>query len=108
MLSLRLAVARSPSNFITWFDWVSVVFSIAMPVTNNGDVSNTARPVPVFVVSAASRLALDGVAKKVATPAPRPLTPVEIGRPVALVSVPDDGVPSAPLKVTGAPADPTL
>jgi hypothetical protein len=31
-----------------------------------------------------------------------------IGRLVALVRVPDDGVPSAPLKVTRDPADPTL
>jgi hypothetical protein len=40
-------------------------------------------------------LALEGVAKNVATPVPRPETPVEIGRPVQLVSVPDVGVPSA-------------
>jgi len=57
---------------------------------------------------AEARLADDGVAKKVATLEPRPETPVEIGKPVALVRVPEDGVPKAPLKVTNAPAEPTL
>jgi hypothetical protein len=37
-----------------------------------------------------------------------PVTPVVSGRPVALVSVPLDGVPSAPPKVTKAPEEPTL
>ena len=37
-----------------------------------------------------------------------PVVPAPIGRPVALVRVPDDGVPRAPLKVTKAPAEPTL
>jgi hypothetical protein len=46
-------------------------------------------------VTADARLALEGVAKNVATPAPNPLTPVEIGRPVQFVRVPDAGVPSA-------------
>jgi len=67
----------------------------AVPV-NVGLAENTALPVPVLVVSAARRLAEEGVARKVATPAPRPETPVPIGRPVAFVSVPDAGVPSAP------------
>ena len=52
-------------------------------VTRVGDVANTRLPDPVSSVTAEARLALDGVAKKVATPAPRPDTPVEIGRPVA-------------------------
>lgn len=34
-----------------------------------------------------ARLALFGVPRNVITPAPRPLTPVEIGRPVPLVNV---------------------
>src|ERR1700731_274369 len=46
--------------------------------------------------------------RAVATPEPRPLTPVEIGSAVALVSVRDNGVPPAPLNVTRAPAEPTL
>src|SRR5690606_23077134 len=37
-----------------------------------------------------------------------PVVPPTIGRPVALVRVPDDGVPSAPPLVTNEPAVPTL
>jgi hypothetical protein len=37
-----------------------------------------------------------------------PVTPVVNGKPVALVSVPEDGVPSAPPLTTTAPAEPTL
>jgi hypothetical protein len=62
-------------------------------VTKVGEVAKTAEPVPVSSVKAAARLALDGVAKKVATPLPRPLTPVAMGKPVALVKVPLVGVP---------------
>src|SRR6185312_8033545 len=62
-------------------------------VTSVGDVANTAAPDPVSLVIAAARFALEGVARNVATPEPRPLTPVEIGNPVALVSVTDVGVP---------------
>ena len=62
-------------------------------VTRVGLVANTSDPVPVSSVTAASKLALDGVAKNVATPVPKPLTPVLIGKPVALVSVADCGVP---------------
>jgi hypothetical protein len=64
-------------------------------VTSVGLVANTAEPVPVSSVSAERKFALDGVPRNVAMPVPRPDTPVEIGRPVALVSVPDAGVPSA-------------
>ena len=65
-------------------------------VTKVGDVANTKAPVPVSSVTAAARLLLEGVAKKVATLDPNPETPVEMGNPVALVKVPLDGVPSAP------------
>jgi hypothetical protein len=41
----------------------------------------------------------------VATLEPRPLTPVEIGRPVAFVSVADDGVPSAGVTSVGDDAN---
>jgi hypothetical protein len=37
-----------------------------------------------------------------------PVTPVERGKPVALVSVPEEGVPSAPFLVTMAPVEPVL
>ena len=69
---------------------------------------NTNDPEPVSSETAAIKLALDGVVKKVATPVPRPDTPVLIGKPVALVSVPLEGVPKAPPFTTGAPAEPTL
>ena len=62
-------------------------------VTSVGDVANTAEPVPVSSVKAERRFALVGVARNVATPVPNPLTPVEIGNPVQLVSVPLVGVP---------------
>jgi hypothetical protein len=52
--------------------------------------------VPVSSVNAASKLAEEGVAKKVATPVPNPEIPEPTGRPVALVNVPLEGVPRAP------------
>lgn len=64
-------------------------------VTSVGEVANTAAPLPVSSVRAEARLALLGVARNVPTPVPSPLTPVLIGSPVQLVSVPDAGVPSA-------------
>ena len=64
-------------------------------VTSVGVVANTAEPVPVSSVKAVRKLALLGVAKKVAIPEPRPLTPVATGKPVQLVKVPLAGVPSA-------------
>lgn len=62
-------------------------------VTKVGLVANTKAPLPVSSVTAVARFAEEGVARKVATPVPRPLTPVETGRPVQLVSVPEVGVP---------------
>lgn len=64
-------------------------------VTNVGDVANTSDPVPVSSVTALARFALVDVARKVATPAASPLTPVEIGKPVAFVRTPEAGVPNA-------------
>lgn len=64
-------------------------------VTNVGDVANTNAPVPVSSVTVAAKFALDGVAKNVAIPVANPLTPVLIGKPVAFVKTPLDGVPSA-------------
>jgi hypothetical protein len=63
-------------------------------VTRVGDVANTKAPEPVSSVTAAAKFADEGVAKKVATLAPRPDTPVETGSPVQFVKVPDDGVPN--------------
>ena len=62
-------------------------------VTSVGLVANTNDPEPVSSVTAVAKLADDGVAKKVATPVPRPDTPVLIGKPVAFVKVADVGVP---------------
>ena len=62
-------------------------------VTKVGLVANTSAPVPVSSVTAAARFALEGVARKVATPVPKPEMPVATGNPVQLVSVPDVGVP---------------
>jgi hypothetical protein len=64
-------------------------------VTKAGEVANTKAPVPVSSDTAVRKLADDGVAKNVATPVPRPLTPVAIGKPVAFVKVALDGVPRA-------------
>lgn len=66
------------------------------PVVKVGEVPNTKLPEPVSSVTAVIKFALEGVANQAAMPVPSPVTPVEMGRPVALVSVPEDGVPSAP------------
>lgn len=63
-------------------------------VTRVGEVANTKEPEPVSSVTALIKLALEGVARNVATHVPSPLTHVEIGRPVQLVRVPLEGVPS--------------
>ena len=70
-------------------------------VTSVGLVANTAAPVPVSSVSAAARLALEGVARNVAMPVPNPLMPDATGNPVALVSVADAGVPRAGVTSVG-------
>ena len=64
-------------------------------VTNVGELVNATVFDPLSSVRAEARLALEGVARKVATPVPRPETPVEIGKPVQLVRVPLEGVPRA-------------
>jgi hypothetical protein len=70
-------------------------------VTKVGLVANTKEPLPVSSVTAAFKLALEGVPKKVATLDPKPDTPVEIGKPVQEVSVPDVGVPNAGVTKVG-------
>jgi hypothetical protein len=70
-------------------------------VTKVGLLANTKAPDPVSSETAEARLADDGVAKNVATPAPNPLTPVDIGSPVALVNVADVGVPRAGVTSVG-------
>jgi hypothetical protein len=70
-------------------------------VTKVGLLAKTKAPLPVSSVMAEARLADDGVPKKVATPVPKPLTPVEIGSPVRLVAVPEAGVPNAGVTKVG-------
>ena len=70
-------------------------------VTSVGEVAKTKAPLPVSSVTAAAKLADDGVARKVATPAPRPETPVLMGNPVPFVSVTEDGVPKAGVTKVG-------
>jgi len=74
-------------------------------VTSVGEVANTNAPEPVSSVTADAKLALEGVAKNVATLAPRPDTPVLIGNPVALVRVADEGVPRAGVTNVGEVAN---
>jgi hypothetical protein len=74
-------------------------------VTNVGLVANTSEPVPVSSVTAEARFDDDGVARKVATFAARPLIPVETGSPVQFVSVPDVGVPNIGVTSVGEVAN---
>ena len=70
-------------------------------MTSVGLVANTNEPLPVSSVIAAAKLAEEGVAKRVATPVPNPLMPVETGSPVALVSVTEEGVPNTGVTSVG-------
>jgi hypothetical protein len=96
---------------LTWNTLPSEQFKVSVPLEIAGAVfvstklvivalvscgleAKTFAPVPVSSVRHEARFALDGVARKVPTFVPRPLTPVEIGSPVQLVSVPLEGVPS--------------
>jgi hypothetical protein len=63
-------------------------------VTRVGVFAKTSAPVPVSFVTAAARLALEGVPRKVATPVAKPEIPVETGKPVQFVNVPEVGVPN--------------
>jgi hypothetical protein len=58
-------------------------------VTSVGVLANTAAPEPVSSVTAAAKLAELGVAKNVATPDPRPETPLEIGTLVMVLLEPE-------------------
>jgi hypothetical protein len=70
-------------------------------VTNVGLVANTLAPVPVSSVKTAAKLALDGVAKNVATLEAKPLIPVLTGSPVQFVKVPLVGVPKTGVTKVG-------
>jgi hypothetical protein len=68
----------------------------------------TKEPLPVSSVTAAKMFALDGVASAVATPVPRPETPVEIGRLVALARLACVGVPRVGVVSVGEVANTKL
>lgn len=70
-------------------------------VVSDGDVAKTNAPEPVSSVTAAAKFDDEGVAKNVATLAAKPDTPVDIGKPVQFVSVPEDGVPKAGVTKVG-------
>ena len=95
-----------------------VVERVSVGVAIVGVVPNTNDPVPVSSVTAASKLALEGVPKNVATPVPSevipvppfatgsvPVTPVVNGKPVALVNVPEVGVPKIGVTSVGLVAN---
>jgi len=81
-----------------------ILVAVATPktgVTRVGVLANTKAPVPVSSVTAVIKLADDGVAKNAATPAAKPETPVDIGKPVQLVKVPEPGVPNTGVMKVG-------
>ena len=73
----------------------AVVFPDSVGVVRVGEVPRTTLPDPVEVVTPVPPLVTPSV----------PVTPVVSGRPVALVSVPDDGVPRAPPEVSKVELD---
>ena len=94
-----LPTGRVPVTPVVRGSPVTLVITPEVGVPSKGAISvgvlaNTRAPEPVSSVTAAARLEELGVPRKVATLAPRPDTPVLIGRPVALVSTPEVGVPS--------------
>jgi hypothetical protein len=62
-------------------------------VVKEGEVAKTSAPEPVSLEIADAKFALVGLARNVATFVPRPVIPVEIGNPEALVNVRVLGVP---------------
>jgi hypothetical protein len=77
-------------------------------VTKVGEVAKTNEPEPVSSVTAAARLAEDGVPKKVATPEPNevmPVPPEATGRAVERAVVPL--TTKLPPTVTPSPSEPT-
>jgi len=89
-----------------------LILAVVAKVPEVGKVTDV-RAVTVNVVPKAP-LIVRVLAALFATPVPplaagrMPVTPVVNGRPVALVSVPEDGVPRAPPLTTNAPAVPVL
>ena len=108
---VSVSVVARPTNVSVDVGSVKVPEFVMLEITgvvSVGDVANTRFPDPVSFVTAEAKLALDGVAKNVATPAPRPLTPVDIGNPVQLVRIPAVGVPKSGVTKVGDVARTTL
>jgi hypothetical protein len=98
VLLVSVSVVALPTKVSVEVGNVSVpvlTIELITGVVKVGDVPKTSAPEPVSPVTAAAKFALLGVAKNVATLAPNPLTPVEMGNPVQLVKVPEVGVPNA-------------
>jgi hypothetical protein len=101
-LTLDTARVLFPARVTVWILEAAILKVIVAPsvsavivLTNPfrvGLVQNTRLQVPVSSVIAVAKLALEGVAKNVATHVPSPLTHVEIGSHVQLVRVQDVGV----------------
>ena len=79
---------------VFWFNVGNVQFAklpeVGVPkigVTKVGVLANTSAPVPVSSVTAAARLELLGVAKKVATPVPKPVMLPTAGVTVTLLAL---------------------
>lgn len=81
---------------------LSSVVEEKRPSVMVGSVPKTTAPVPVSPVTALAKFALLGVARKVATPVPKPETPVEMGRLIASVKS-KAGVASLPPRETETP-----
>jgi hypothetical protein len=77
VLEYPKALVVAPAAIVRVIAFVSNTENEELPVVIDvvkfGEVPNTFKPVPVLVVSADNKLALEGAARKVATPLPRPV-----------------------------------
>ena len=94
------AIGKVPVTPVVKGKPVALVKTIAVGVPNAGvtsvgEVANTKAPLPVSSVTAAAKFALVGVAKKVATPVPKPVI-----EPTAGVTVMFDAAVSWPCALT--------
>lgn len=97
---LRLVTGRFHVTHVVSGSHVQLVRVPDVGVPSNGvisvgEVAKTSAQLPVSFVTAVARFADVGVARNVAIHVASPLTQVDIGNPVQLVSVQDEGVQSA-------------
>ena len=91
VLFVSVSVVARPTSVSVDVGSVSVPVFVIVEITGAesvGAVANTAAPVPVSSVSAPRRFALEGVARNVATPEPRPDIAVLIGTFVSVFVAP--------------------